>query len=307
MDYFQKYIKYKTKYLQLNNLLGGSIKNNLGALNYDEYDLIGIGDFTHGINDIWSYRIDLIKNILITNNKPIIIFHEILPWHAKNIMFDKKIKISGPYIDRFNHPLNRYGWRVYDSPIYLEFINLVRKNLDRIKIIGIDTEILRRDKIMVNKILKNLDTDNINLFFAHNGHIDDRRITEKYEDPNEKYRCGHYLRKKLGNRYCIILSCGFIGSVRFGEYCHDETCDQMDIYPIPVSKSFEFPDLKSKYEKYDKYTLIHNRKNLYIYEFSRASITYKNLPMKYTTPNANYLLLLNDVSSLNLINIINQK
>ena len=59
-------------------------------------------------------------------------------------------------------------------------------------------------------IIKKLDNNKINLFWAHNCHISTNLLHEynlKYiENKNHKYYCGYYLKNKLKNQYCIILS-----------------------------------------------------------------------------------------------------
>ena len=45
-------------------LFNGSPKINIKP-NYENYDLIGIGDFSHGDENIWVYRLKLLKKIKI--------------------------------------------------------------------------------------------------------------------------------------------------------------------------------------------------------------------------------------------------
>ena len=42
--------------------------------NYEYYDLIGIGDFSHGDENIWVYRLKLLKYFIETTDKNITIF-----------------------------------------------------------------------------------------------------------------------------------------------------------------------------------------------------------------------------------------
>lgn len=179
-----------------------------------QYKLIGIGDFSHGIKDIWIYRIKILKYFL-EKRKNIRIFMEDGHNGPANIMNDKKIiNLSNEYNYRENFPLKRYtDFRIYSSPTYFKFINLINKNRNSITIHGIDTENKNREKKMADIIIKNLDNDCcVNLFFAHNFHVDDREI--RFESMH-KYTAGHYLKKKLGNAYCIILSFGLSGSMRY--------------------------------------------------------------------------------------------
>jgi hypothetical protein len=41
----------------------------------NNYSLIGIGEFSHGINDIWEYRYNFLKYCINKTNKNIIIFN----------------------------------------------------------------------------------------------------------------------------------------------------------------------------------------------------------------------------------------
>lgn len=40
------------------------------------YNLIGIGDFSHGIMESWEFRFNLLKYAIKNTNKNIIIFNE---------------------------------------------------------------------------------------------------------------------------------------------------------------------------------------------------------------------------------------
>ena len=50
------------------------------------YNLIGIGEFSHGIMESWVFRFDLLKYAMKNSNKNIIIFNEMSIWQADNIM-----------------------------------------------------------------------------------------------------------------------------------------------------------------------------------------------------------------------------
>ena len=231
-------------------------------IDYNNYYLIGIGDFSHGNNNIWEYRLNLLKHIIKNTTKKIVIYNEDTIEHCKNIM-NKKKKLSyyKSYGVENNYgygPLDKYCFRVYDSPIYLEMIKYIRKNINRIKIIGVVSGDISRDKKMSENILKDLDKKNINLFFGHNSHINNQKITEIYETKwhNEKYRCGYYLKKKLKNKYCIILSAGYKGKIRFDCYCDDKLCTNRIPYKKPILKDFQINEYKNIkdgfYNKFDK-------------------------------------------------------
>ena len=50
------------------------------------YNLIGIGEFSHGIIESWHFRFNLLKYAMKNSNKNIIIFNEMSIWQADNIM-----------------------------------------------------------------------------------------------------------------------------------------------------------------------------------------------------------------------------
>lgn len=267
---------------------------------YEGYDLIGIGDFSHGDKNIWVYRLKLLEYFIKNTNKKIIIFNEDNEMHSKNIMNTKKklsyYKSYGLYKTYGFGPLSEYCNRVYDSPIYLEFIKYIRKNKKRINIIGIDVDKIERDKEMSENILKNLNKNHINLFFAHNSHINNQKITEDYEREwhNEKYRCGYYLKKELKDRYCIILSTGYKGKIRFDCSCDDKYCSNRIFYEKPKIESIEIKQYKSiedgLYSKFNK---------------KIASYTACNFPdnksIMIDTNEYDYILFFKRIKSLELI------
>jgi len=55
-------------------------------MNYNNYKLIGIGEFSHGIQESWEYRFDLLKKVIKETNKKITIFQELSIWQGDNIM-----------------------------------------------------------------------------------------------------------------------------------------------------------------------------------------------------------------------------
>ena len=44
------------------------------------YNLIGIGEFSHGIMESWEFRFNLLKYAITNTNKDIIIFNEMSVW-----------------------------------------------------------------------------------------------------------------------------------------------------------------------------------------------------------------------------------
>ena len=284
-------------------------------INYNNYELIGIGDFSHGDENIWKYRLDFIKNIIKNTNKNIVIFNEDSKEHSDNIMNTNK-KLSyyrsyGLFQNKYPYgPLSKYANRVYHSPIYLDLIKYIRKNKKKIKIIGIDPDKIERDKYMATIILNNLNKNNVNLLFAHNSHIDNRKITQLYETKwhNEKYKCGYYLKKKLGNKYCIILSTGYKGKIRFDCNCSDKYCTVRTPYEKPQFENFEIKEY-AKYQSRAKRSWPERssvcKNELYehfedkIAEFSACSFPH-NKPFMTTTKTYNYVLFFTNVKPLQL-------
>ncbi len=55
-------------------------------MNIDDYYLIGIGEFSYGIQDSWFFRFDLLKKVIKTTDKKITIFSETSIWQGNNII-----------------------------------------------------------------------------------------------------------------------------------------------------------------------------------------------------------------------------
>ena len=51
-------------------------------MNYKNYDLIGLGEFSHGIRESWEYRFRLLKKMVKETNKKITIFQELSIWQG---------------------------------------------------------------------------------------------------------------------------------------------------------------------------------------------------------------------------------
>lgn len=304
--YYKKYTKYKHKYLneKYKQQLGG----NHNSIFIDKYLLIGIGDFSHGDNNIWIYRLNLLKEVINNTDKQIYIFTEDTIEHTQNILQDKKIILENKYdvIDnRFAYgPLDRYCFRAFDSPIFLKIIKYIRKFSERIKIVGVDNANQERDKQMSKIILNNIDEKNINFFWAANAHIDSREIKESYElkwVPNEKYRAGYYLRKQLGNKYCIILSTGYKGTLRFGSKCNNMDCDVRSFFKIPIFKKV-IHDMYEKYKtnnEFDIYTRDQFVDNIIEYTDAIFPIKYFSI----LSNEWNYLLFFTKIKKLNLMQV----
>ena len=149
---------------------------------------------------------------------------------------------------------------------------------------------------MAKNILKNINKKHINLFFAHNAHINNQKITEKFHTKwhNEKYRCGYYLKQKLRDKYCIILSTGYKGKIRFDCKCDDEYCTNRILYEKPIFKSFEIKEYKNiengLYDKFDKQIATYT-----------ACDFPNNKPIMVNTNKYNYILFFRNIIPLKLI------
>lgn len=216
-------------------------------MNIENYYLIGIGEFSHGIQESWDFRFNLLKKVIKTTNKKITIFTDSSIWQTNNIMnktfYDKKtnqyvkttkIKIEKAIHNNFTNQafckLFQYVNHTTESKIYLQIIKYIQKHLDRINLIGVDNDSLTRDYNMYTKIYDNLNKTHINFFWAHNAHIDNRVFNVdnlKYSQntfSNLKYYCGHYLKEAYGKKYCIILSQAYCGINRFNSLCSSLVC-----------------------------------------------------------------------------------
>jgi len=271
------------------------------------YKLIGVGDFSHGDENIWQYRFNLLKFFINVTDKNLVIFIEDTKNHSYNIMnieeeliIDKKY---GLYEGKYPYgPLEKYCFRLYDSPIYLEIIKYIRKHQKRITIIGVDNNKLERDKEMAERILNNLYEKNVNFFWAHNDHIDDREITALYETKwqSEKYYCGYYLKKKLQDKYCIVLSTGYEGQIRFDGSCNNKECSERISFVKPIFKKFIIP----KYDKYNYSGLYENFNNDKIAEFAATTFPENKPFMMKKSKSVNYVLFFRNINPLLMITLM---
>lgn len=279
-NYEEKYCKYKQKYLNLKNSIGqelgqngGLCKNNLinnQILNLlDSHRLVGIGDFTHGCKDTWDFIIGLLEYLILNTDKPIKLFTENSAHKCKAIMTHKKIKYFKPFMYEGRFPTGKlgiYSGYTSESPEFFQLIKFIRKYKNRIEIIGTDNDTIDRDKSMSIKILNNLHEKNLgyNIWFGSNHHID----TSKYNLMNQKwvsnphiqrYFAGHYLKKKLANEYCIILSQGYEGTIRFNGVCIGDDCEYRIANLDYIWKDFKIPQYKKYLNKKDPITLYNNK------------------------------------------------
>jgi hypothetical protein len=282
-----------------------------------EYNLIGIGEFSHGIQESWEFRFNLLKYAMKNTNKKIFIFNEMSEWHGYHIMtntiwsieLQKDIKYDGI---KFEEPIqngNYVGGKLWqyvghgsESKIFIQIIKYIRKHKDRIEIVGIDNDKLDRDYDMYQNIMKKYNPNNINFIWAHNHHISTNRLpndTYKYiTNKAHKYYCGYYLKNKLKDKYCIVLSQGYEGSNRFNGYCIGNNCSERIFQLKYIYKNFTY----NLIEKY-----ICNKKYQLLTEFNEPLISFSNSFYKgnkygvqsYDKLNDfNYILFWNKVNNL---------
>jgi hypothetical protein len=282
------------------------------------YNIIGIGEFSHGIMESWQFRFNLLKYAIKNTNKKIVIFNEMSIWQAENIMNNtiwsnedkkfikhNKIKLEQP-IQNDNYvggKLWQYIGHSMESKIFLKIIKYIRQNKDRITIIGIDNDKIDRDYDMYKIIMKYFNKNNINFVWAHNNHIADLPLNDdslKYiKNKNHKWFCGHYLKKKFKEDYCIILSQAYEGENRFNGYCIGENCNERTMQLNYFYKKF-------KYNKNKKYVDT-NKKYILLTDYNEPLISFSNSYYKgnkygvqdYTDTNIfNYILFWNKVNKL---------
>lgn len=283
------------------------------------YKLIGIGEFSHGIINSWQFRFSLLKLAIKHTDKKIVVFNEMSVWQAQNIMNNtiwsraenKFVKYHGIKIEEPVENENYVGGKLWqymghslESSIFLKIIKYIRKNRDRITLIGIDNDKIDRDYNMYKIIMKFYKANNINFLWAHNNHISDTQISDdnlKYiKNKKHKWWCGYYLKKKLGDDYCIIFSQAYRGVNRFNGYCDGNNCEKK-------TWQLKYFYNKFKYDKLKKYT---NTKKKYqlLTEFNEPLISFSNSYYKRNKygvssydnlTNWNYILFWNEVEKLN--------
>jgi hypothetical protein len=191
---------------------------------------------------------NLLKYAMKNTNKKIVIFNEQSIWMAENIMnntiwsrtlnkfvtynkIKKEEKVEGGIDNKtfFGH-LWQYMAHSCESKIFLKIIKYIRKNKNRITLIGTDNDTLDRDYPAYEIIMKNLDKNNINFYWAHNHHVDNMKYSLDnllyIKNKSHKWFCGHYLKEKLKDDYCIILSQAYEGENRFNGYCQGKHCNE---------------------------------------------------------------------------------
>lgn len=284
------------------------------------YNLIGIGEFSHGIIESWEFRFNLLKYAMKNTNKNIFIFNEMSVWQGNNIMNntiwsikDKKfvkyegIKLEEP-IQNNNYAFGKlwqYIGHAMESDIFLKIIKYIRKHKDRIKIIGIDNDTIDRDYDMYKIILKNYRTSNINFLWASNHHIADLPLSDDnllyIKNKNHKWFLGHYLKKKLKDDYCIVLSQAYEGINRFNGYCIGNNCEKRTFQLKYFYKKFRYKKNKKYVNVNKKYQLLTDYTEPLLISFSNSYYKGNKYGVQdYINTNTfNYILFWNEVNELN--------
>ena len=151
--------------------------------------------------------------------------------------------------------------------------------------------------------MKYYNKNNINFLWASNHHIGDLPLSAEnltyIKNKNHKWFLGHYLKKKLKDKYCIILSQSFEGSNRFNSYCIGKNCNKRTYQLNYFTKKF-------KYDKNKKYVNL-NKKYQLLTDYNEPLISFSNSYYKgnkygvqdYIDTNIfNYILFWNKVNCL---------
>jgi hypothetical protein len=151
--------------------------------------------------------------------------------------------------------------------------------------------------------MKNYNPNNINFLWASNNHISTLSLSNDnmnyIENKNHKWFCGYYLKKKLKDNYCIILSQAYEGINRFNGYCIKKNC---------IKRTFQLDYFykKFKYNKNKKYVHL-NKKYQLLTNYTEPLISFSNSYYKgnkygvqeyINTDIFNYILFWNEVNEL---------
>ena len=286
-----------------------------------QYKLIGIGEFSHGIQESWLFRFKLLKHAIKNTNKKIFIFNEQSIWMAENIMnntiysrkLNKFVKYNGikkeDKVDGGNDGKTYFGhlWQYMahscESKIFLKIIKYIRKNKNRITLIGTDNDKIDRDYDAYKIIMKHYKPTNINFYWAHNHHVDDMEYSLDnllyIKNKKHKWFCGHYLRQNLKDNYCIILSQAYKGEQRFNGYCIGKYCEKRTWQLQYIYKKFKYNELKKYVDKSKDYQLLKSFNNKLIGFSNSYYKGNKQGVQSYNKSNTwNYILFLNKVTKL---------
>lgn len=117
-------------------------------------------------------------------------------------------------------------------------------------------------------------------FWAHNAHVDNREYSEDnlnyIKNKNHKYFCGHYLKQKLKDKYCIILSQSYQGEQRFNSYCVNKNCKKRIWQLEYFYKKFKYLPNKKYVNENKQFQLLRTFTEPLI-EFSNSYYTKNNM------------------------------
>lgn len=103
--------------------------------------------------------------------------------------------------------------------------------------------------------------------------MDNRKLSLsnlKYiKDKTHKWFCGYYLKKELGDKYCIILSSAYEGENRFNSYCIGKHCDERIWSMKYFYKTFKYDPNKKYVNNGKKIQLLDTFNNKFA-EFSNS-------------------------------------
>lgn len=292
----------------------------LYMLNFNNYYLVGIGEFSHGIQESWEFRFKLLKHVIKNTNKKVTIFAETSWWIGDNIRnntiwsreLNKPIKYNGikkeKPIDSNNGGsawgvLWQYIGHTSESKILYKIIKYIRKNKNRIIYIGTDNDKIDRDYDMYKIIMKNLNKNHINLFWASNDHVADLPLSSDnlnyIKNKDHKWFCGHYLKEKLKDKYCIVLTQAYRGENRFNGYCKGDNCEERIWQLKYIYKKFVYKPNKKYVDNTKKFQLLTEFDNKLI-NFSNSYYSGNKYGVQsYIKPsNWNYILFWNEVHRL---------
>jgi len=113
---------------------------------------------------------------------------------------------------------------------------------------------------MYKIIMKNYKPTNINFLWTHNSHISNSSLSDDnlnyIKNKNHKWFCGHYIKKKLKDDYCIILSQAYEGENRFNGYCIGDVCKKRTWQLNHIYKKFKYAKNKKYVNENKKYQLL---------------------------------------------------
>lgn len=252
----------------------------------DKYLLIGIGHFSSGFQEIWKLRYNLLKYALQNTKKKITVICAMNDNHAYNIMnstvYDrntgKNVKYDGfkltPPGQETNH--NKYSQYIDTelvSDIFLKIVKYVRKNTDRINLIGVHPDLVDFNNQLYRQTKKHAKIGHINFIWAHNVHISDSEITRTIQYNADKHYAGYKLRKYYGKKYLMVLSQAYSGELRFIGKCEQKkymNCEGTKFF----TKKFKLDPNSKKIYGFAEYYYENNNGVLYEHEASPDIMIY---------------------------------